>query len=1053
MVAALLTDEPARPLLYITAHLEEADHARDDLELFAGRTPDVFSAWEALPGEGAASSEIAAERVRLCGALRDAATNGQAAPLLVAPIQALMQPVPSPGALEANSLTLAVGEEHEPHGLVTWLIDHGYERLDLVESPGDFALRGGILDVFPPGGIDPVRIEFFGDTIESIRQFDPSTQRSAHDLTRMRIAAVFVPQAGRETAAKAAEGETTSFLSYLPADTLVVLAEPVEVDEMARTFWRRLDEPLGLYPPEAVFKRLNDFTQVHLSRFGGAGDTDTVHFDVESVQRFETKAVEAVAELCTLAGDHDVYLFCYNEGERQRLDELVTQNVGAMPASLHRPLGLVHRGFCWRSARVVVVGHHEVFHRYEHRHRIRRAHASKPLETWLDLQPGDSVVHVVHGIARFTGMRTLTKAATNKTEEFLTLEFADHAMLHVPVTQIDLVQKYIGAAGAKPSLSKLGGKRWGQTKERVAEAVEDMAGELLRIQAQRASQQGTAYPQDTAWQREFEAAFVYTETEDQLTVAEEIRRDLTRARPMDRLICGDVGYGKTELAMRAAFKVIEYGRQVAVLVPTTVLAEQHEKTFRERMAEYPFTVASLSRFKTAAEQKATIKKTKKGHIDVLIGTHRLLSKDVGFADLGLVIIDEEQRFGVEHKERLKCLRETVDVLTMTATPIPRTLHMAMLGIRDISSLTTPPLDRRSIVTQVRTYDRQLIHDAIIRELNRDGQVYFVHNFVQSIQAVAAEIQSIVPEARIVVGHGQMKDGELERVMRKFVNHEADVLVSTTIIESGLDIPNVNTIFINRAERYGLADMHQLRGRVGRYKHRAYCYLLIEPDRPITPTAARRLKAVEEYSDLGAGFRIAMRDLEIRGAGNILGAEQSGHIAAVGYEMYCQLLDSAVKRMRGEAPAPRPDVHLELDVPARVPRRYVRSDRARIDIYRRITGSRTQEDIEQIAADLRDAYGPLPEVTETLLRLAELRVLAKAYTIRSIIVDRPDIIFRVDELARLEPLLADTRGSVRVPDGRTVHWRVPAAYFEPATLLTVLRKVLQPQSREPIVAVT
>ncbi len=1054
MVAGLVARELGRPLLYVTAHLEDADHARDDLELFAGEAPELFAAWETLPGEGAASSEIAADRVRLCGTLRDAEAGDDAFPSIVAPVQALMQPVPSPEALEANSLTLVEGTDRDPQTLNAWLLDHGFERLELVESPGDFAIRGGIVDVFPPGGIDPVRMEFFGDTIESIRQFDPSTQRSTRELKSVRIPAVFVPQGGRDTALKAAEGETKSFLAYLPRDTIIVLAEPVEIAEMGRTFWTRLDEPLGMYPVNSIFKGLGAFTQLHLNRFGGPGDIESFRFEVESVQRFETKSAEAVAELCTLAADHTVYLFCAKEGERDRFDELAASTLGdggTIPQSLHRPLGWVHRGFHWRSARTIVVGHHEVFHRYEQRRRIRRAHAARPVETWLDLEPGDYVVHVVNGIARFNGMRTLTKGRTDDAEEFLTLEFADKAVVHVPVSQIDLVQKYIGAGGMKPTLSKLGGTRWSRTKERVAEAVSDLAGELLRIQAARAARPGTAYPQDTTWQREFEASFLYTETEDQLSVMDEIRRDLTAARPMDRLICGDVGYGKTELAMRAAFKVVEYGRQVAVLVPTTVLAEQHYKTFCERMADYPFEIRCLSRFRSKAEQTAIVKLAKKGQVDVLIGTHRLVSKDVGFADLGLIIIDEEQRFGVEHKERLKHLRETVEVMTLTATPIPRTLHMSMLGIRDISSLATPPLDRRAIVTQVRPYNKQLIHDAIIRELNRDGQVYFVHNFVKGIHAVADEVQQIVPDARILVGHGQMRERELEAVMLEFVNHEADVLVSTSIIEAGLDIPNVNTIFINRAERFGLADLHQLRGRVGRYKHRAYCYLMMSPDRTITATAARRLKAVEEYSDLGAGFRIAMRDLEIRGAGNILGPEQSGHIAAVGYEMYCQLLDGAVRRMRGEAPAFGPAVHVELNVSARIPRAYVRSDRARMDAYRRVVGCHTAEEIEQLRADLRDTFGPIPDVTQMLLDLAEIRVLAAPFGVRSIIIEKPDVVFRADHLAPLEPIFTEAAGSVRIPDGQTLHWRVPEAYFEPTRLVAVLRRLLQSSTPVPVAA--
>jgi len=564
----------------------------------------------------------------------------------------------------------------------------------------------------------------------------------------------------------------------------------------------------------------------------------------------------------------------------------------------------------------------------------------------------------------------------------------------------------------------------------------------LRVQALRESQEGTAFPADTEWQREFEGSFIYTETEDQIVAAREIKTDMSRPRPMDRLLCGDVGYGKTELAMRAAFKCVEYGKQVAVLVPTTVLAEQHYQTFRERMADYPFIVECLSRFRSPAEQKDILQRTRKGQVDILIGTHRLLSRDVAFGDLGLVIIDEEQRFGVEHKERLKQMRATVDVLTMTATPIPRTLHMSMLGLRDISSLATPPMDRRSIVTQVRMWDRQLIREAILRELNRDGQVYFVHNLVYDIQSVAGRVRQIVPEARVVVGHGQMHEHDLEEVMTRFVRHQADVLVCTTIIESGIDIPNVNTIFIDIADRFGLADLHQLRGRVGRYKHRAYCYLLLDPRRTITPSAAKRLKAIEEYSELGAGFRIAMRDLEIRGAGNLLGPEQSGHIAAVGYEMYCQLLDRAVRRMRGQLVEEFQPVHLELDVAAHIPRAYIPSERQRMEVYRRLVRCRTVEELAQLQNDLVDAFGRYPREVQTLLDLAEVRVLAQPWRIQSIIKKPPDLIFTVRHMGLMNVLFEGASGSVRMPDHQTLHWRLPPRYLEPPTMLTILLRLLR-----------
>ncbi len=673
------------------------------------------------------------------------------------------------------------------------------------------------------------------------------------------------------------------------------------------------------------------------------------------------------------------------------------------------------------------------------RRRLRRVAPARPIDSFFDLEVGDYVVHTVHGIGRFRGLETIER--DGKRDEFLRIEFAERAFVHVPVSQIHVVQKYIGR-GRRPKLSKLGSKAWKRTKQRVAEAVSDLAAELLAIQAARATQEGTAYPQDTHWQREFEESFPYEETPDQLAALAEIKRDLCRPQPMDRLVCGDVGFGKTELAIRAAFKVVEYGRQVAVLVPTTVLCEQHEQTFRDRLADYPFVVESLSRFKSPRQQKDIIERTRRGQVDILIGTHRLLSRDVQFADLGLVIIDEEQRFGVEAKERLKKLRTTVDVLTLSATPIPRTLHMALLGIRDISSLATPPADRRAIVTQVRAWDDGLVRRAILRELDRGGQVFVVHNLVRDIEQLANRVRTIVPEARVVVGHGQMKGPQLEAVMLKFLRREADVLVSTNIIESGLDIPTANTIIIHRAERFGLADLHQLRGRVGRSHVRAYCYLLVGQDKPITEQAARRLRAIEQYSHLGAGFQIAMRDLEIRGAGNLLGPEQSGHIEAVGYELYCQLLEQAVRRLRNEPPEQWREVNLELGVAGSIPRGYIHSPRQRMDVYRRLTAARSVSDVASLREDLRDAFGPIPEPVENLLALAEIRVLAQPWKIRSIVRDPPDLIFAIDHLELAHALLAEGPGSPRLPDPRTVHWRLPPRLLEPKRLLDVLRRQLE-----------
>ena len=629
-------------------------------------------------------------------------------------------------------------------------------------------------------------------------------------------------------------------------------------------------------------------------------------------------------------------------------------------------------------------------------------------------------------------------------EEFLTLEFAKRAKLHVPATRIDAVQKYVGGFRGTPKLSTLGGKSWKRQTELVSESVKDLAGELLRVRAGREAMTGVRYPADTAWQQEFEAEFPYEETEDQLAALAAIKRDMQGSRPMDRLVCGDVGFGKTELAIRAAFKAVEFGKQVGVLVPTTVLAEQHERTFRDRFADYPFRVESISRFKTGKQINETLKALRKGQVDVIIGTHRLLSKDVRFADLGLVIIDEEQRFGVEHKESLLKLRLTADILTLSATPIPRTLHMSLLGLRDISSLATAPADRQSVVTDVIPYNPKRIAQAIERELARDGQVFFVHNKVHDIKSMADEIQKLAPEARVVVGHGQMPARELEQVMLTFLRRQADILVSTTIIESGIDIPTANTIFINEADRFGLADLHQLRGRVGRYKHRAYCYLLQPMTRTLSEVAKKRLKAIEQYSMLGAGFKIAMRDLELRGAGNLLGAEQSGHIAAVGYDMYCRLLDRAVKELKREPTAEVSATTIEIGVTGLIPKAYIPSDARRMEAYRRLAVAASHEEVDRVEQDLTDAYSKAPAQVERLVELAHVRVGATALGVRSVAVRGADVLLRCATPDDVTAALEGAQGTVRTltpKEGETlfeVYYRPPSSYLEPESLLRVLR---------------
>ncbi|MGE0480446.1 MAG: transcription-repair coupling factor [Phycisphaerae bacterium] len=1057
VLVGLLAERLQRPFLLVTAHSDEADDCRDDLETAVGFAPDLLPQLETLTRDAREDDEAEGERLRLCMELLAGTRAGAAPRIIVAPIHALMQPVASANAIAAASLPIEVGMPLDPDELCRWLDAHGFTRCEQVDGPGDFARRGGIVDIVSHANTDPVRIEFFGDEVESIRLFDAATQRSAQGIQSTRVPARTVsagvrgaahsadpPHAARRASGRAAaagaagDDATTTFLNLLPPETIVAFHEPLEIQEMGRTYWQRLTNPVGLFPVDAVFRRCNAFTQLHLQRFA----TDlprSVRLEAASLPPFPPKAAEALQVLAELARECEVVALCDSAAEAQRLEELLAEQ-GERPERLRVEVALLRRGFRWRTT--AYVPNHELFQRYGQRRTLRRVAPARPIDSFFDLNPNDLVVHIVHGIGRFLGLKTLESG--ERREEYLAIEFADHAVVHVATSQIHLVQKYVGNFRGRATLSKLGGQSWKRTKERVAEAVSDLAADLLSVQAARTTQQGLAFPQDTTWQREFEGTFPYPETPDQLRALGEIKSDLTRTQPMDRLLCGDVGYGKTELAIRASFKVIEYGKQVAVLVPTTVLAEQHYRTFAERLRDFPFAVEVLSRFRAKREQTRIVERARKGQVDILIGTHRLLSADVRFADLGLLVIDEEQRFGVEAKERLKRLRATVDVLTLSATPIPRTLHMSLLGIRDISSLATPPVDRRAIVTQVRTWDDALIREAVVRELSRDGQVYFVHNFIRDIHNVANHLRALVPDARVVVGHGQMPGPELEEVMLKFVRHEADILVSTNIIESGLDIPAANTIFVNRADRFGLADLHQLRGRVGRSKHRAYCYVLLSPKHTLTDVAAKRLKAIEQYSNLGAGFQIAMRDLEIRGAGNILGPEQSGHIEAVGYEMYCQLLDQAVRRLRNEDAEPYRPVNLDLGFSASIPRAYIRAERQRMEVYKRLTVCTRPDEIRTLESDLRDAFGPLPDEVRTLLAMAEVRVLARPWGIRAIVLKEPDVIFSFAELQRVQPLFCEGPGSPRLPDPQTLHWRLPKRMLEMPALLDVLRKQLARQ---------
>ncbi len=1065
IVAGALARALRRPVVLVMAHTDEAEDALDDLES-VGVDALRLPALEVLPGETNVSLDLFAERSAVIERART--LDPAASVVVICPVQALMQGVPTPDRLAAIWRTVRTGERLRPTDLARWLDGAGYTRADAADEPGQYAVRGGILDAFSPGANAPVRFDFFGDEVERINEIDPATMASDRRTDAVSLVAA-------DPARVVPDDRSTLFLDLLPRSTAAVLAETMEVVEQARGYWERTTDSRGIFPPPAVLKaletRTSGFAEINQFSAGAASADVRVPLPVAPLPHFDADAAAAVRELAAIKAGRVVAL-CRNEGERQRLGELLDEFAPAAAARVERTIGYLHRGFVWGDgdASLALVPVHELLHRFDVRRRAApgRLRAGRAMDTFLDITPGDFVVHAEHGIARFVGLTAMkprampgrAAVANDDPQEYLTLEFAGRSKLHVPATSIDLVQRYVGGFRGKPQLSTIGGTRWQTQKARVAEGVRDLAAEMLRVRAAREAMPGIRYPADTPWQKEFEAEFPYEETEDQLAALAEIKKDMASPRPMDRLLCGDVGFGKTELAIRAAFKAVESGRQAAVLVPTTVLAEQHERTFRARFAGYPFRVESLSRFKTGREQNEILADLRAGRVDVVIGTHRLLSADVAFADLGLVVVDEEQRFGVEHKEKLLRLRMTVDVLTLSATPIPRTLHMAMLGLRDISSLATPPLDRRAIVTEVVPWNDRRIAQAIARELTRGGQVYFVHNRVHNIRRIADDVRRLAPDARIDVGHGQMPARELEAVMLRFMRRETDVLVCTTIIESGIDIPTANTMIINDADRFGLADLHQLRGRVGRSDRRAYCYLLLPVTRTLSETARKRLQAVEQYAMLGAGFKIAMRDLEIRGAGNLLGAEQSGHIAAVGYEMYCRLLERAVHELRNEKPPePASGTAVEIGVAGTIPRAYIPSDARRLAAYRRIAAASSQAELEAVAGDLASAYGPLPPAVRRLLELAELRALAAALSVRAVIVRERDVVFRTADPAPIADRLRPARGTVTALPPKAhdslheVYYRPPEQYLEPETLLRVLRTRLNDSDRrEPLTRV-
>ena len=1059
LTSATLTRRCPETLLVVLPRQADLDDYADDLEAFLGEAPSIFPAWDTLPNEHDVTDAVFGKRLRILRQFQGA----ERPKLVVTTIAALLQPTPSRAEIQAGARTVSIGDELDQEDFQQWLIDRGFERVTGIQLPGEFAVRGGILDLYPPDSEEPIRLEFFDTEVESIRKFDAESQRTVENINAVDIAIVSpvdsatgdeestgtsgvkkITAASKQATNSHLGGE--SLMDFLPDATWSVLSELSDLVAEGRQYLERMKDPRGLFSVDAVMAKLTLKPTVEVAPIAADGFDTSCHLQIESIERFTGPRAEVLNELAEVVGRQErVLIACHNEGEQQRLTELLNEGVPDLAQRVTLCIGRVGRGFRLVPQGVVVLSDHELFNRTD----IRRVTKKKPrfesraIDSFIELNEGDLVVHLTHGIGKYHAMKVMD--TDDQMEEHLELEFRNNVRVYVPVSLIHLVQKYVGGAKSAPELSLVGSSSWAKKKEKVSEAIADLASDMIRLQAARAAKPGIACPPDSHWQKEFEAAFLYTPTPDQATAVVECKQDFERERPMDRLICGDVGYGKTEVAMRAAFKMIDSGRQVAILVPTTVLAEQHYRTLCERMAEFPITIRSLSRFKTKGQQKKVIEELKEGKVDLVVGTHRLVSKDVGFRNLGLLVIDEEQRFGVEVKEALKHLRLEIDVLTLSATPIPRTLHLSLLGIRDISNLTTPPQERVAVTTRICRFDADLIRQSIVRELNRNGQVFFVHNRVHNILDIAARLEQIVPEARYDVAHGQMTPGELEAAMLRFVRGEVDVLVCTTIVESGVDIPNANTMFIHQADNYGLADLHQLRGRVGRYKHRAYCYLLLEEGKTLTSTAAKRMKAIEEFSELGAGFKIAMRDLEIRGAGNILGTEQSGHIATVGYELYCQLLENAVRTLKKEPLREKKHVTLELPGSAFFPSSYVPPGKAKIEIYRRLAAIDTVEQLRDFEAELRDRFGPIPRDAARLVAQQEVQILARLWQVVRINPEEGFITMTYEDRKYMNLLKNRVGKRFRIVDEKQACYLMKNPDAPPDRLLKTLKKMLQPFS--------
>ena len=1019
LVACQTAKEMGNSLLIITPTRMEAEAVYEDLcTLETGMPCILFPAWEVNPEDKMdPADDIVAERMDALRKMSHAIKNKQ--PICVsAPVSAIMQKVVSRELLETQQLSIRVEEEYDLETLITRLVKVGYHRELMVEQRGEVSVRGGILDVFPITGELPYRIEFFGDIVESIRRFEPETQRSIERVESLDV----LPRSEKALIHQAMSlpKGLSLITDYLPESSLIVLDEPLSVLKEANALEQRNTEHSYVPPWPTLEKAFQAFEIMSIA---------SMPFESESIQLRLIDTMHAITgwtgnmeafwqQLRLWDAEHyNIVICCNNAGEKNRLLEILKEQ-GYYPSSnncsVRVEIGRLQKGFVSTRDRLAVFSEREIFGRHYIRRTRRRFEAGVSVASYADLRSGDYVVHEVHGIGRFDGIRRFS----GKSGDYLALRYSGGDMLYVPVTRIDLIQKYSAGEGVVPQVDKLGGASWARKKNKVKKAVRDMAERLVKLYAARESEPGHSFSQDTPWQTEFEDTFEYEETPDQARAITELKNDMQSARPMDRLICGDVGYGKTEVALRGAFKAVMDGFQVAVLVPTTILAQQHFATFSERMADFPVRIGLVCRFKSPKENKQVVERVNTGEIDIVIGTHRILSKDVQFRKLGLVIIDEEQKFGVAQKEKLKELRTHVDVVTLSATPIPRTLHLSLTGIRDLSVINTAPNDRLPIHTMIDVYSDDLVKEAIERELGREGQVFYLHNRVQTIYGVADKIHELVSTSRVGIAHGQMGDHDLEQVMTAFIRKEINVLVCTTIIGAGLDIPNANTIIVDRADRFGLAELYQIRGRVGRYKHRAFAYLLVPGDRVPTEDAQKRLKALEEFSSLGAGFRIAMRDLEIRGAGDILGAEQSGHIIAVGYETYSQLIKETVAELRGQPVSHRVLPAFDVSVDAYIPEEYISSEAQKMTLYRRIAMLLSVEEVDEMQLELEDRFGRIPGPVRRLLEVMRVRTLGSDIGAKALSVAGGTV--RV-EFESTSPINKTVRGNLSARFGKRVQF--------------------------------